>query len=279
MSQAQALSKDFDFTKNAVTGNITVKAVNDCGETAVASQKITVSNVGSVGPISGAITLCAGEKEVSYSVPTVENALSYEWTLPTGASGTSITNSIKIDFSIFAVSGEITVKAINPCGSSSISKLAVTMIEKPATPVITRTDNTLKSSTAEGNQWYNSTGAINTAIYQEYIANANEEYFVIVTKNGCSSEPSNRIRVDNTALETVLVSKSVKIYPIPVKNELRLEFDGETRFEITNLVGQVIYNGNLIKSAIVQTSDMLPGIYLIRFTQGKAVTTQKFVKE
>ncbi|MBV5342647.1 hypothetical protein JZU68_03205, partial [bacterium] len=69
---------------------------------------------------------------------------------------------------------------------------------------------TLKSNAAEGNQWYNSTGAINGAINQEYIVTANEEYYVIVTTNGCSSDLSNMIRVDNTAVQKVLANGSVK---------------------------------------------------------------------
>ena len=477
-----------DYSTTAVSGNISVKAKNDCNETALATLAVTVKPlVGTIGTITGENTVCAGSKAVIYSIPAVENALSYEWTLPTGVSGTSTISSITVDYSNTAVSGDITVKAKNDCNETATSKLAVTInhptssttkakvcskelpyvwnatnynatgiytktfvnavgcdsiasldltvllesasttkakvcskelpyvwnsanytatgiytktfvnavgcdsiatldltvllesasttkakvcskelpyvwnsanytatgiytktfvnavgcdsiatldltvllesasttkakvcakelpyvwnsanynatgtytktfvnavgcdsiatldlsvIPTPKTPVITRTDYSLKSNAAEGNQWYNSLGAINGAVNQEYIVTANEEYYVIVTTYGCSSEPSNKIRVDNTAVQKVLANGSIKIYPNPVHNELRLEYDGNARFEILNLVGQVLYNGILVKTALVETSSLFPGVYLIRFTQGKTVTTERFIKK
>jgi len=179
----------------------------------------------------------------------------------------------------YNATGIYTKTFVNAVGCDSIATLDLTVISTPETPVITRTDYTLKSNSTEGNQWYNSLGAINGALNQEYIVTANEEYYVIITANGCSSEPSNKIRVDNTAIQKVSANGSIKIYPNPVRNELRLEYDGETRFELVNLVGQVLYNGILVKTAIVETSHLFPGVYLIRFTQGKTVSTHKFIKE
>ncbi len=155
----------------------------------------------------------------------------------------------------------------------------MTVIATPETPIITRTDYTLKSNSDEGNQWFNSKGAITAAVNQEFTVLENEEYYVIVTKDGCSSDLSNKIRVDNTAVQNVTTNGSFKIYPNPVHNELRLEYDGNARFEILNLVGQVLYNGNLVKTALVETSHLYSGVYLIRFIEGTTVTTQRFIKK
>ena len=116
----------------------------------------------------------------------MENATGYVWTLPTGATGTSTTNSITVGYSNTAVSGNVTVKAINDCGETTVKSLAITVNPQPATPVITQINNTLKSSSPEGNQWFDSKGLIDGAINQEYIVKKNDEYYVIVTKNGCN---------------------------------------------------------------------------------------------
>jgi len=74
-------------------------------------------------------------------------------------------------------------------------------------------------------------------------------------------------------------NKNIIIYPNPVKNELNIEFDGVTKFSIINLMGQVIYSSNLINSAVVQTTNLPSGVYLIKFTTGKTYEFRKFIKE
>jgi len=73
--------------------------------------------------ITGSHTVCAGQTGVSYTVATIAGATSYVWTLPSGASivtGTN-TNSIIVDFGIAASSGNITVDGINACGNGMVS--------------------------------------------------------------------------------------------------------------------------------------------------------------
>ena len=74
-------------------------------------------------------------------------------------------------------------------------------------------------------------------------------------------------------------NKSFKLYPIPVKNELRIEFEGSANYEVINMVGQVVFNGNLIKNVIIQTSNLKPGIYLVKLNTGKSFEFQKIIKE
>ncbi|MEI7677061.1 MAG: T9SS type A sorting domain-containing protein, partial [Bacteroidales bacterium] len=273
-----------DFSNTALSGNITVKAKNDCNETAVVSQAITVKPlVGTIGSISGTTTLCAGSTGVTYSIPAVDNALSYEWTLPTGASGTSTTNEIKVDFSNTALSGNITVKAKNDCNWSTISSLAITVNAKPISPTITLIpkmyENVLHSNSTTGNQWYNSKGAIIGAVNQDYNVLANEEYYVLVSNSSCVSEPSNIIKITNTAIHSPAMLESIKMYPNPVRNELKIDFDGETDISIVNLMGQVVYSANLIKNVVVQTSTLPSGVYLVKFGKGSIFAIKKFVKE
>lgn len=71
----------------------------------------------------------------------------------------------------------------------------------------------------------------------------------------------------------------IKIYPNPVKDELKIDFEGGSTFEIINLMGQVIYSGDLNKNTLVQTSSFSSGVYLIRIRSGNFFEYTKMVKE
>lgn len=83
------------------------------------------------GLISGNSTVCQGQQNVTYSVPLIKNATSYIWTLPTGAVGTSTTNSITVNYEKSAVSGNIAVKGHNEYHDGSPSTLAITVNPLP----------------------------------------------------------------------------------------------------------------------------------------------------
>ena len=71
------------------------------------------------GNISGPSTVCQGDTGKVYSVPPIYGASGYSWSLPLGAYSVSGSgsNTITVDFSISAVSGNITVYGSNSCGN------------------------------------------------------------------------------------------------------------------------------------------------------------------
>ena len=85
------------------------------------------------GLIAGPTTVCQGTTAVAYSVPAIAGATSYVWTLPTGATVAtgSGTNSVTIDFSGTAVSGDISVYGANDCSNGAAASLAVTLNPMP----------------------------------------------------------------------------------------------------------------------------------------------------
>jgi hypothetical protein len=90
--------------------------------------------IGTPGTIIGQATVCQGETGVAYSVPIIPGATGYIWVLPTGATiatGNN-TNSITVDFSYSATSGNITVQGTGSCGNGPVSSgFAVTVNESP----------------------------------------------------------------------------------------------------------------------------------------------------
>jgi predicted outer membrane repeat protein len=232
--------------------------------------------------IIGQTTVCPGQKSVNYSVPTIANATSYVWTLPSGATGTSTTNSITVEYGTYATSGNVTVKGNNSCGDGAASTLAITVNAIPPKPTISLTSNVLHSDASNGNQWYTQNGFLNGAINQDYTVSVNGDYYVIVTLLGCSSDASNILNVILTGIEVTENKKTVKVYPNPVSNELFIEMEGSNgklNFEIVNTLGQIVLKGNLVDKTIVQTSNFLPGIYLIKLENGKTFEFKKIIKE
>lgn len=110
------------------TYTLTVTSSNGCSASADLSVAILPADAGS---IVGSSAICQGEGLITFTVPSIESATSYIWTLPTGATGTSTTNSITVNFAKTAISGSITVKGRNTIGDGTASSLAVTVNKLP----------------------------------------------------------------------------------------------------------------------------------------------------
>jgi hypothetical protein len=91
------------------------------------------------GTITGTSSVCKGQTGVPYSVPVITDATGYIWTLPAGATITAgiNSNSITVDFSAIALSGDITVQGSSSCGNGIVSaNYAVTVNPLPTTSLI-----------------------------------------------------------------------------------------------------------------------------------------------
>ena len=230
------------------------------------------------GAVTGAASVCQGQNSIPYSVPVISNASSYVWTLPTGTTGTSVTNSISVDYGA-ATSGNITIKGHNECGDGGSATLAITVNPKPATPVVTQNGNILRSSASNGNQWYNNNSQISGATNQDYTFNNFGDYSVVVTINGCSSDTSTTSII--TGFDQLDFSKKITVYPNPVTEDLTIEYSGnfeEIKFKIVNLSGQILFEGKLSDKIIVHTSAFAPGLYFIKFDVGKSYEFRKVIK-
>lgn len=272
-----------NYEISAVSGNITVKGHNDCGDGVASTLAITVNPIlGNAGTITGTTTVCQGQNSVSYTLPAIANATSYVWTLPTGAIGTSTANSISVNYGAAAVSGNITVKGNNSCGDGGSSSLPVVVNLKPAMPIITLIGNGLHSDAINGNQWYNKAGLIVGATSQDFSPKSSGDYYVIVSANGCSSNPSNSMNFIPTGIDPIEANKSIKVYPNPVTNELTIEIEGNTNstnFDVLNSIGQVVFSGSLFEKTVVQTTSFTPGTYLIKLKSGKTFEFKKVIKK
>lgn len=121
------------------SGDIIVEAVNVCGVSTPQTLTITTTPL-PVQPsvVSGGTSMCVGTTG-TFSVVNDPSVDAYTWTVPSGWTGTSTTNTI--DVTAAANNGAITVTSENACGTSPVRILNVTTADVPVQPV-TITGNT-----------------------------------------------------------------------------------------------------------------------------------------
>jgi hypothetical protein len=279
-----------DFASNATSGNITVSGNNTCGNGAPSPAfPVTVASLpGAAGTITGLATVCQGATNVVYTVPTISGATSYTWTIPSGAtimSGSS-TNSITVDFSASAVSGNITVVGTNSCGNGTLSpNFAVTVHVIPVTPVVTNTGTTLYSSAPTGNQWYFEGTLLTGATAQTYVATQDGYYWSVVTLLGCASDSSNHKLILTTGIDSHN-STSINLYPVPNDGRFNVSItttsDETFNISVYNSLGVKIYeeakvevNGSLNK--VIDLRPVPNGVYTVIFKDSQQQVVKKII--
>lgn len=135
-------TSSISVTPGTTGGTISVSADNLCGASTPSTLAVAISNQPSAaGVISGRTSVCAAATE-TYTVSPIPGALSYNWTLPSGWSGTSSTSSITVTTG--TASGDIQVRGNNGCGNGVAAVYPVTVLPTLAPSVtIASTDTTI----------------------------------------------------------------------------------------------------------------------------------------
>jgi PKD repeat protein len=113
---------------NLAAGTYTVTVTDFYGCTATTSVTVTNGTGGAPAAptaIEGPYGVCRNSTGNVFTTPAIVGATSYQWTLPTGATGSSTTNTITLSFSSTYNTGNLTVRAVGPCGTSASFSRAV----------------------------------------------------------------------------------------------------------------------------------------------------------
>ena len=167
------------------------------------------------GAIAGAASACSGTVQ-TYSIAGVPGANSYTWTLPAGWSGFSTNSSITVTTG--ATPGNISVSAVNPCGTGVARSFAVA---PNASPAATNTAGgpttfcqggsvTLNANTGTGltYQWQLNGNNISGATNASFMANASGSYTVVVNGSNSCSAISNATGVTVNPLPVPVITIS-----------------------------------------------------------------------
>ena len=116
-----------DFPVLFSTSNVSVVAVNSCGNSAP-QTKLVSGAPGSPGAITGSNSVCIGTIQ-SYSVVGSAGATAYVWSSPVGSTIVGGQNSPTVQVYFDAVtSGNVSVYASNSCGSSPVVNFGVSVV-------------------------------------------------------------------------------------------------------------------------------------------------------
>ncbi|HTE32595.1 MAG TPA: MopE-related protein, partial [Chryseolinea sp.] len=152
-------------------GDIALEALKYADNSGANYSYVVVAAPGQPSAITGNAVACANSSQ-TYSVANDPAATSYNWTLPSGWSGTSTTNSINVTAG--TVGGTISVTATNNSGTSPTSNLSVAINSGTSITIQPSTSGqtvcaggsvTPLSVTADGSvltyQWYSDTNNSN----------------------------------------------------------------------------------------------------------------------
>lgn len=272
-----------NFSASASSGDITVKGVNCNGEGEPRKLPVKVNNVAAKFDIIGPGSICKGDT-VFYSLVPGNGVVSYttlQDDIRTLVSKTKL--MVCIEKNMLVSSFGIQVTYYSECGEENTAFRTITVNNQLSeAPKITLNGNVLHSSASNFNQWYNQKGKINGATSPDFAPLSSGDYFVKTTLGICGSEASNVIHVVFTGIDQNISNSQVKVYPNPVSEELIIEMEGSPKehdFEVINSSGQVVFTGCVFDKAIVQTSNLSPGVYLVKLDDGESISVKKFMKK
>ena len=158
-----------------------------------------------------------------FSVAPVQNATSYNWSFPAGAtivSGAG-TNTVSVDFSLTAVSGNVSVAGVNNIGTGpSSTVLFITVIQVPdayagddRTICLGETTILGRSSSVTGNTyfWSSNTGTSVTNVHNPTVEPVVTTIFTLVETHPSGATSTNQVTVTVNPLPQAKVINDVTV--------------------------------------------------------------------
>ncbi len=276
-------TNSINATAGVTGGFITVTANNGICSSAPQSLAVSMDSAPTQpGAITGSTPVCAGSTQ-TYSIAAVTGAVSYNWTLPGGWTGTSSTNSITVI--VGTSGGNISVSATNGCGTSLAQGMVVAVNPLPAVPTITVAGNVLQSSATSGNQWNLNGNPVSGATSQFFTMTGPGFYSVTVTDaNGCSS---NSLAFNNTGINESELDNIFISYPNPSHDVVNIKVMTNKTVDaayITNILGKTVKvisakNMKANDSNAVDVKDLSQGIYFLSLQVEGRMVTRKIIVE
>jgi large repetitive protein len=269
-------------TVGSGSGNLSVVAENVCGASSARSLAVTTTAIpAQPSTISGPAGGCNGSVR-TFSVSPAQG-VTYTWTLPSGWSGASTSNSITVTSG--SSGGILSVSASNSCGNSSPKSLAV-QVGSPNVSLSQNGDSLLAvQQTGASYQWLNcSTGLpIAGATGRAFVPFVSGTYAVVVTSNGCA-DTSTCLPVIITGLEARPAYAAPALYPMPVGDVLYIQNQWEEGskvwMKLYDLQGHMIFSSEQSSETLMQLdlSELRNGAYVLELQNTKGTSRHKLSK-
>ncbi|MDP1725133.1 MAG: FG-GAP-like repeat-containing protein [Bacteroidota bacterium] len=224
------------------------------------------------------LTFCVGDSILLYY--TQVNGKQYNWYRnDTAETQNGSTRVVRI-----AAAFKVLISDSNNCRSYS-NQLITSLNPKPLTPFIQKRNDSLFSSSADGNQWLLNDVEIQSATQYFHKPLSNGYYKVRTTNSfGCSSDTSEAYNWHYAGIVPADPTDFfVEVAPNPMKNVLRISYHdlGTTcQIVIYNSLGERIYNQWVNNGMIseIDLSSHSAGVYYLLFSSGARSKSFRIVK-
>jgi uncharacterized delta-60 repeat protein len=186
-------------------------------------------------------------------------------------------------FKLYKSATELTdAKTLGYYQISNSSTLQIVMnLPKPTIQQIS--NNTLKSSSATGNQWYNPAGIISGATYQTYFITVSDTYWVKVTQSPCFSlsDKGYHMHIDN--IKEIEYPLTIETYPNPSNGLINIRIGNAylRKYElvITDLNGKIIFSKSNQSASNEESINFnaQSGIYILTLCNDNRIFRRKLV--
>lgn len=264
---------------------ISVTYSNVCGTKTVTKSVIVTPLPTAATNITYVIPLCPN-KAKTFSCSGATSASSYIWTYPADWSGPTTSSTNSISLTVGELSGNVTVKASNTCGSSAVYSKYVAAVGPPPTvspisgPAIVCNDSTYTYSVGQSSQsvsyyWVLPSGwnALSSVLQNQVTVQPGPTGGVIKAQgsNGlCSAGPFQTLNVavncNNTTGIEISDEDIVSISPNPTSALIYINGNvALKKILVYNLTGEEVYVGNE-NNPTIDLSDKPKGIYFVHIT-------------
>ena len=242
--------------------------------------------------------VACNDSEHTYTISPVPYASSYEWTLPSGATGTSSTNSITVQFSNDFNGGSICVTPMNDCGSGeNICNMIyaaapfptgdIIQISAPQAPHISGNYAATELSGAISYTWSVSnneavivSGQGTPNIQLEAILGALTTLSV-VAENCLGNQSSASLLLDGTV--SVEEEEMVVLDPNPSQGQFTLStptLGEDAVLEIYSMEGLLVYQTTIpanTDQTFIDLQQPSAGLYAVRLLAGNKLSSMKII--
>lgn len=245
-------------------------------------SRLKLCDAPALNPITGNATACPNNTTL-YVISPIACYNTFTWTLPTGWTGASTSDSIWV---VPNSNGVISVSVVNSCGIAESQALSVTMY--PAVNItITFSNGVLIAPMGFASyQWYDSGLPIPGASFSNYTPTGSGSFYCVVSDGICEGQ-SNTILNPLSVIDNRSVERNPVLYPNPNNGSFMVSFASQqpgVTIEISDMVGKVIMSkkADVQKGFVNETitlDALLPvGTYLLNVVEDGIGYSVPFVK-
>ncbi|HEY5825992.1 MAG TPA: gliding motility-associated C-terminal domain-containing protein [Cyclobacteriaceae bacterium] len=194
------------------SGEISVRAIGQCNisDSSLPIRIDRAPGIASAKAVNGPGEICLTTNAVRYSIPSVENAITYTWTVPNlfDRKGTIVTTEPYINLKVMSVgTGSVSVFGSNSClvkgGQTSIPITTYNPLPKPSLS-ISECDRIITVSDAKDFSWFKN-GTAEPQYAQTSLTIFDSGRYHVEVKNFCGVQRSNEIVANPVDATKILV--------------------------------------------------------------------------